>query len=176
MISFDTILIFIVLAFAAYGFFTGLVQGIGAIVGLYLGALLATAYYKPIGDFLTPIFGGNAVVAALVAFSLLFLLITKLVGIGFYLVSRLFQVISIIPGLRMIDRLGGLGLGVLEGILIVGTILHFYLQLRTTLPAAPPLPHSILAGMLTSIATALLPMLDQVRSAVERAVTLVPHG
>jgi len=128
MFSFiDIILIGIIIVFVVSGFVFGLIQGIGAIIGLAVGFWAAINYFGGLGDVLTPIFLGHSVWAHIIAFILIFILANRLVGLVFWLIDRAFKIISIIPFLKSVNRLGGAVLGLIEGILVCGLILGFVL-------------------------------------------------
>ena len=121
----DIILIGIVIVFVVSGFVMGLIQGIGALIGLAAGFWAAMRYFSAFGDWLTPIFMGHGIWAHIIAFILIFVLANRLVGLIFWLIERVFKIISIIPFLKSINRLGGAVLGLVEGILVCGLILGF---------------------------------------------------
>lgn len=115
----DVIIIAVLAFFGAMGFFLGLIQGIGALIGLVLGLKLAGLYYLKVADFLTPILLGNAGWAKVVAFILIFTIANRLIGLLFYFINKIFKLIAIIPFLGTINRFGGLVLGLIEGIIIL---------------------------------------------------------
>ncbi|MFA5047810.1 MAG: CvpA family protein [Patescibacteria group bacterium] len=125
----DVILIVIVLIFALVGFASGLVQAVGTIIGIFVGAWVASHYFVLLGDWLTPIVLGHALVAKIIAFIILFILVSRLIGLIFHLLDKAFKIISIIPFLKSINRLGGMLLGLVEGALVVGLIVYVIAKL-----------------------------------------------
>jgi len=123
----DIILIAIVIVFVVSGFVMGLIQGIGALIGLAAGFWAAMHYFNAFGDWLTPIFLGHGIWAHIIAFILIFVLANRLVGFVFWLIEKAFHIVSIIPFLKSINRLGGAVLGLIEGILFCGLIIGFLL-------------------------------------------------
>lgn len=119
----DVVLIAIIVVFAVVGFMLGLIQGIGALIGLAAGTWVAGQYFLPVGNYLTPLFLGHAVLAKIISFLLIFILINRLVGFVFWLIEKAFHIISIIPFLKSINKLGGVILGLIEGILFLGIII-----------------------------------------------------
>lgn len=121
----DLILILIIFLFIAFGFVLGLVQTIGALIGVVLGAFLAGTFYEGFGQWLTPFFLGNANAAKIVAFILIFTVTNRLVGLVFWLINKIFNLISIIPFAKSLNRILGAFFGFLEGVLALGVILFF---------------------------------------------------
>jgi len=121
----DLILILILFLFIAFGFVLGLVQTIGALIGVVLGAFLAGTFYEPFGRWLAPFFLGNSNAAKIVAFILIFTISNRLVGLVFWLINKIFNLISIIPFTKSLNRILGAILGLVEGILVLGVILFF---------------------------------------------------
>ena len=68
----DLVLILILFIFITFGFVLGLLQAIGAIVGVAVGTWLAGHFYQPVAAWLTPIFLGHSLAANIVAFILIF--------------------------------------------------------------------------------------------------------
>lgn len=119
----DTILLIIIIGFTAWGFANGLIRAVGGIIGIILGAIIASRYYVPLGEIIRPFFGDYGGLAFIVSFVFLFLLVGRLFGIVVYFFEKAFDVLAIIPFLKSINRLAGAIFGFLLGCLIVGTIL-----------------------------------------------------
>lgn len=121
----DLILILIIFCFVAFGFTLGLVQSVGALVGIIIGAFLAGKFYQPLAEWLNPVFLGNMGTASIVSFIILFTIVNRAIGIIFYIVNKIFNVLSIIPLLKSFNRLFGSLFGLIEGVLFLGVILYF---------------------------------------------------
>jgi uncharacterized membrane protein required for colicin V production len=111
--------------FLLAGFWFGVVHMIGGIVGALVGALLAGRWYPWLAGIIQPWLGGNENLANIIAFILLFSLITRLFAIAFTLVEKLFKVLTVIPFLKTFDRLLGMALGLVEGVFFLGLAVHF---------------------------------------------------
>src|SRR4029077_15006219 len=122
---FDLLLVLTMFGYVWGGFWTGLIQSIGGLVGLFLGSIIASRNYVHFGDLMTPVFNGNHLLANIFAFILIFMIVTRLVGLSFYFVNKIFNFIAIIPGLKFLNRLGGGIFGFLEGALFIGITLQF---------------------------------------------------
>jgi len=120
----DTILLLVLAGFVFYGLFFGLIRTIGAFFGVLIGAYLASRFYIPVSDWVDAMFFGYYNLGKVLVFIILFSLINRLVGFLFYLLDKAFNIISIIPFLKTINRLGGLVLGFLTGSLFIGIIIY----------------------------------------------------
>lgn len=120
----DVILLLVLAGFVFYGLFFGLIRTIGAFFGVVIGAFLASRFYLPVSAWIDVIFFGYYNLGKVLVFIILFSLINRLVGFLFYLLNKMFNIISIIPFLKTINRLGGMVLGFLTGSLFIGVIIY----------------------------------------------------
>ncbi|OQA36936.1 MAG: Colicin V production protein [Parcubacteria group bacterium ADurb.Bin326] len=120
----DVILILIVFSFVAIGFGLGLIRSIGALIGLVIGTWVAGRYFMPVADWLTPILMGRESLAKILAFILVFFIINRLVVLIFHFLSKGFDVLSFLPFAKTFNRLGGLILGLIEGVLTAGLLVY----------------------------------------------------
>jgi len=120
----DLILVIIIGAFVFYGAFFGFIHSLGSLIGAIIAAIVASRIIDPIFDWLGFIFG-NGTWGRIILFIIIFLIITKLVGLIFTIFEKMF---SIIPFGKSLDRLLGLVFGFLEGVIVVGVVLYFALQ------------------------------------------------
>jgi len=116
----DVILVGLLVVFMTLGFMMGLIGTIGALVGLAAGIWVANNFYQPVANWLSPYLLGNLGLAKSVSFIVIFLLINRLTALIFWLISKLFNIISLIPFLKSINRFGGMFLGLVEGVFILG--------------------------------------------------------
>ena len=119
---FDGAILIAFLGFCWFGFWRGLIETAGSILGIFLGVILASRWY----DDLVAFFGlKDNIGVKIAAFIILLILISKLAGALVRLISKTFGAVAILPGLRFLNRLGGLLLGAVEGALVLGVILNF---------------------------------------------------
>ncbi len=170
---FDIILAVSLFGFVWGGFWTGLIQSIGGLVGLFLGQMLASRLYEPFSGVIAPLFNGNDVAAKIASFLLLFLLITRLVGLTFFLIEKMFNLVAIFPGIKTLNRLGGALLGFLEGALFIGIALQFIIRLPISLPFAENIDTSVLAGIALAVSGWLVPLFPKILKEAENAVDAV---
>lgn len=161
MIIFDLILLIILFIFVSFGWWLGLIQTLGALVGITLGAYLAGIWHAMLGDWLTPVFLGHEVAAKIVAFIILFTIINRLIGLLFWVANKIFNIISIIPFLKTINRLAGAILGLAEGVFVLGTILFVIGKYSDNDWFNGMVGASDLAGGLMAISTIVLPLLPE---------------
>ncbi len=170
MTPFDWVLLAVLAGFAWGGFWTGLIQSVGGVVGLFVGVILASRLAGPFGDVLTPVFGGQGVLADIAAFGILFLLVGRLIGLFFVLVNRIFNLFAILPGMKFLNRLTGGLFGLLEGVLYLGILLQF----TTRLPLGPGLTEaiqdSVIAPTLLMIAAWLTALFPKVLRETEKVI------
>lgn len=125
MTIFDVILLLILAGFVFYGLFFGLIRTFGSLIGVVIGAWLASHWYLYLFRLIHDLFFGFDNLGKVLAFLVLFSLINRLVCFFFSLLDKAFDIISIIPFLKTINRLAGAFLGFIEGGIVLGLILFF---------------------------------------------------
>lgn len=168
---FDIILIIVLAGFLWYGFFFGLIRLIGDLLGIVAGAFVATHVYIPLYNFLDPFLPGNAEIGKVVVFVVCFGIASRLVAWLFMLIERAFDLLSIVPFLKSINRLLGLILGLIEGVLILGIIAYLLQKhLPSSLPLNDWLSHSVIAPWLIMVSKILAPILPKVFDRIQSFV------
>lgn len=119
---FDGAILIVFLGFAWFGFWRGLIETAGSILGIFIGVILASRWYESVISFFHL---NDTTGMKIAAFIILFVLIAKVTGVLAQAISKAFSSVAILPGLKSLNRLGGLVLGALEGALILGVILNF---------------------------------------------------
>jgi len=152
MSGLDLALIIILLALVAWGFLRGLIYSLGTIIGIVAGAYLATLWYVGFGQWLTAIFLGNGSAASLVAFILIFLAVNQLVGLVAWFLAKVFDLVAIIPGLKLINRVGGAVLGFVVGLFITGVILIAAMSILGNQPLTTAINNSFMADFVMTSA------------------------
>lgn len=117
----DWILIFIFIAFIASGFKGGFIYSFGSFLGVLIGALVAGKLYDPLAKLIAP----DANWAKVLMFLIIFLLVNQIIGVVFYIINKVANLIMIIPFLGVINRLGGVIFGFIEGMLFLGISVFF---------------------------------------------------
>ncbi|MFH1427862.1 MAG: CvpA family protein [Patescibacteria group bacterium] len=124
MTIFDTILLVILAGFVFYGLFYGLIRTLGSLVGVIAGAYLASRWYLIIFDYAQDLFFGYNNLGKVLTFIILFTIINRLIGWLFSILDKTFNILSIIPFLKTINRLAGAVFGFIEGALVLGLVLY----------------------------------------------------
>lgn len=124
MAIFDIILLIILAGFVLYGLSLGLIRTFGSLVGVVVGAYLAGRFYLQVAGWVEDLFFGFNNLGKIVVFIILFALVNRLVCLVFAILDKAFDIISIIPFLKTINRLAGAILGFLMGGLVLGLILY----------------------------------------------------
>lgn len=127
MTSLDFLLILFLGGYVLAGWGAGLIHGVGSLVGIFLGVLAASRWFAWLAPKLKGAMGETA--ATIIAFALIFLVVTRLVGLAFAVLNRVFNLVAIVPGMKMTNRFLGAVLGFLEGVFAVGITLHFVSRL-----------------------------------------------
>ncbi len=155
----DISLLVLLGGFVLYGFWFGIIHLIGSIVGLIVGAIVSGRMYGPVGAWLTPYVGGNANLGRVIAFFLVFVLVSKLVGLLFWIVEKIFKFISIIPFMKTFNRLLGAAFGLLEGTLALGLAVYFASRFPISEATEAALQGSKVAHALLPVGSILAPLL-----------------
>ncbi|MFH1193399.1 MAG: CvpA family protein [bacterium] len=120
MVLIDFILLIVLGGFALFGLWFGLIHTAGALVGTALGVFLSSRWYEGVAIWAQSKFAGDLNVWKVITFILLFILINRLIGLLFYILEKMFNIITSLPFLKSIDRLAGAALGLLEGAVVIG--------------------------------------------------------
>lgn len=155
---FDLLLLASVFGYVWGGFWTGLIQSIGGLVGLFLGEIIASRYYVHFSSAVAPVFNANQILAKVFAFILIFMIVSQLVGLAFTVVNRIFKFIAIVPGLKLLNHLGGAIFGFLQGALFVGITLQFISRLPISTPFAGTIAQSNVAPYFLHLTSWLVPL------------------
>jgi len=155
MIIFDIILLIILSGFVFYGLFFGLIRTIGSLFGMVGGLWFTLIFYLTVFDWVKNLFFGHESAGKIITFFILFSIINRLIGFIFALLDRAFDLISIIPFLKTINRLAGAALGFIEGGLVLGLALAFI----STTPFSYWFDTSKVAPFLISYTQAVMPLL-----------------
>ncbi len=157
----DYILLAIIAGFAWIGLWSGFIHTLGSFLGVFLGATLAARYYVPIATAWDWIFFGNEKITKIVVFIIIFILISRAVGIIFWLFNKVFGVIKLFPFLGSLNKLLGAILGFLEGVLVLATVLFLINQYQVSPGIIEKLKDSQIAQILLTMAAVIKPFLPE---------------
>ncbi|MBU1036445.1 CvpA family protein [Patescibacteria group bacterium] len=120
----DIIILVILAGFVWKGVRLGLIEGVGGIIGLFVGVYFASVYYDEVGEFFEGFLFGSETLAAILGFLLIFILVNRLIAFVFWIINKVFNIIAIIPFLKTFNRLLGGIFGLIEGLILIGIILY----------------------------------------------------
>lgn len=172
---FDLSLVLIIGGFALFGFWFGFIHTAGSLMGTLAGAYLASRYYEPMAQWLIKITGWQGNTARVVMFIVAFIVISRLVGFAFWIVDKLLSIITRLPFISSINRLLGLGLGFLEGVMTLGLIIYFIERFPVSDKIMTLIAQSELAAKLRSVADVFVPLLPDALKLLKSTVDFVQH-
>ena len=128
MLLVEIILIIILASFVLGGVKSGFFLTLGRLLGAVVGFVIARATYAWVGGLLALIMPGHAGIASFLAFLFIFILVDRLIGLVFHLLSHLFNLATFIPFTKTIGRILGGILGFFEGVVLVGSCVYLILR------------------------------------------------
>lgn len=155
---FDIVLLVIFFGFVGAGFYFGIVHTLGALIGVVVGVMAAGALYEKVAPFLQ-FFMLKPEVAKVLAFILIFVITSRLIGWVVHMFDQGFKIIKIIPFASSINRLAGALFGFLEAALVIGTILYVTSHFQVSPYLNDAISNSAFAGLLMKIASILTPLI-----------------
>jgi membrane protein required for colicin V production len=155
MTALDAVLLLLLILFALRGFWRGFLREALGLVGLVLAGVLVVGWSDVLAGLLATDVGFSPLTARLVAAVGLALAVFLVVRVLGALIARLTAALF----LRPIDRVAGVGLGVAEGVALLG------LALASAIRFAPTSPFSHTIGA-SQVAQPLLQVADRI---VEKA-------
>lgn len=143
MNAFD-IIVAVILAYSLIrGLFRGLVKELASIIGVLGGFFAAYSYYHVAAGYLSGLIS-NLAYRNILAFLIIFCGVVVLVNVLAIIIKYLLRIVF----LGWLDRLGGVGFGVVKGVLIVSVV---FLALTAFLPKGTPLIRDSLAAPYVSV-------------------------
>lgn len=155
----DYILLAIIAGFTWIGLWSGFIHTLGSFLGVFLGAALAARYYIPIAGAWDWVFFGNEKISQIVIFIFIFILISRAVGLIFWLANKIFGVIKLFPFLGSLNRLLGAVLGFLEGVLILATVIFLISKYQISPEFTGQLKDSSVTQILLTMAAVIKPLM-----------------
>lgn len=160
----DVVLICVVIVFTVLGFAFGFLHTLGSLIGALAGIFLGSRVSESLSDKYGFLQSGSGQVTM---FIVIFLVVSRLVGIVFWFAQKAWGVLAWIPLAGVADRMLGGIIGFFEGIMIAGIIVFYAVQVLPEEALRFSLEHSFLAQLLlnsVSVLQLLLP--EQLRVAL----------
>ncbi len=151
MSTIDIIILVILALFVYKGVKLGLIEAIGGIIGLFVGAYMAGRYYEQVGDMLTGLLFNSEILANVLAFILVFIVVNRAIALLFWIIDKIFHVIAIIPFLKSFNHLLGGIFGLIEGVIFIGIIVFFLSLVPFTRGFGEKIEQSRFAGILETV-------------------------
>lgn len=123
MTLFDVILLVLLGGFVMFGAWFGFFHALGALLGAVIGSVIASWLHIPLAAWADSVFGGGQWTYT-ITFMIIFMIIGRLVGFGFYILEKTFSIVTRLPFLSDVDRILGAIIGFFEGVLVIGMILY----------------------------------------------------
>lgn len=171
MSYFDIGLLIILLIFVGNGLTKGLIRLLGQAVGLIVASYVASHFYLTFYQWGQDIVNWGEGTEKFLSFLIVFTMVTSLVGILFIIIEKLFNLISIIPFTKTINRLLGGALGLFEGSLSLGLIL--FVAARYTWIGGffgSQLVESKIAPLMIKVANIVMPFLPEALKALKSII------
>lgn len=130
MNTLDWIIIIGTCLFVISGFRSGFIVKFGSLCGGILGIYLAGAIYEHVSQK----YLSSVPFAQFILFPIIVCVSSFIIGLMFRIISKIFNLIAIIPGLKLINRTGGALLGLAEIVLILSVFLYIAKQFGALLP------------------------------------------
>ncbi|KKW42027.1 MAG: Colicin V production protein [Candidatus Magasanikbacteria bacterium GW2011_GWA2_56_11] len=175
MSLFDVVLLIVIGGFALFGLWFGLIHTLGSLFGTIVGAYIASRYYQPLADWLIKVTGWPENTARVVMFILAFIIIARLVGFAFWIVDKLLSIITRLPFISSINRILGLFLGLLEGVLTIGLLFYFVERFPVSEKLMTLLAASQVAPYASKMANLLVPLLPDALQLLKSTVDYVQN-
>ena len=159
MFAADLIIIITIIIFVIYGFKVGFLRAIISLIGLVIGSLLASRFYGLIATWLITKTGWNDNFCYIFIFIVILILVSRFINLIFWIIRKIFHIVSWIPFTTTINRLLGIFFGLVEGIVILSLAIFFIEQLNMAEKLRMYLESSLLAPYLVKIASFILPFI-----------------
>jgi len=124
----DVVLLMVITAGTVVGAMLGLIQAIGALIGIGAGVIAVRLWADPVGSWLAGLMLNHQGLARSLSFILIFGLTYRLVGLAFYLLDRSFKLISWLPFIGSFNKLLGGIFGLLESILACAVAIYMLVK------------------------------------------------
>ena len=178
MMFLDLIILGIIAGFAIYGFSVGFVHTLSSLIGTVFSIIVAVHTHVTVASWILPDIMAGQFWAQITVFLFILALGSKLVQILVEVIGKAFDVVSIIPFTKTINRILGVVLGLLEGVLIAGAALF----VATSLPNLPEsfqiaLDNSVLASTVLFVSMLLGAIFPEASERASELINInIPQG
>lgn len=167
----DLSIIVIVAGFALAGFWLGFIHTLGSLLGTVFSLYVAARYYEPLSNWLIAFTGWGENVSKVIVFIVAFLIISRLVGLLFWILEKFINVVTYLPFMKSLNRILGLVFGFFEGVISVGIVIYFIERFPLSSGFMQALADSSIAAFASNVVSRLSPFipdaLEFIRSSVD---------
>ena len=142
MVIIDYIILLLILGSAILGYRKGFLRSLGSILGIIIAAVVASRFYPTVAGWF-----GDSNLYRIIAFIIIFLVAIKLVSLLFWLIGKVFQIVTVLPFVSGIDSILGFILGTVEGIFTLSVITYFL----SKYPVHPWLTSELGSSLITTV-------------------------
>ncbi len=169
MIIIDIILLILLFGFFIRGWQMGFIRMLAGLLGIIAGIAVAGHYYPVVADWLMQIefLADRENIANFLSMIIIFLAVNGIIGVGAYLIDKVFHIFSFIPFLKTINRLAGSVLGILAGAFIFGFLILSLDKFPLTGFITNYLENSDIVPYLLYIAKLILPLWPEALKQIE---------
>ena len=157
MLIVDIILVLLILGYVGIGAKDGFLHTLGRLIGAVIGYVVAKMWYVQAAVVIGLVVPDSW--SRVVAFILIFLLISRLCGIVVKLLDGIFHILKFIPFFKTINSFLGAIIGLFEGIIVLGAIIYVVKVFQFQPTVAGWLAHSYVAPWLQRSFTLVLSIL-----------------
>jgi len=167
----DIIFLLFLSGFLFYGLFFGLIKSVGNLVGVIVGTWVASRVYLIFFGYVADLAMGYENLGKILSFIICFTIVNRLIGLLFAILDRTYNLLTIIPFLKTVNRLAGAIFGLIQGALILGLLLYIiarYVPEGTA--AANILMQSKFAPYLLNFANVITPLLPELVQKIKAVI------
>ena len=156
MLWIDILILVVIGFFAIYGFKVGFVKALVSFFGIILASFLASEFYMPVSSWLIDKTGWGENFSRVLVFILILILITRLVDFIFWIIAKIFHIVTWIPFTNSINKFLGLFFGLIEGFVVISLIIFFIEKFPLAESVMNFFDASLLAPFLSWVASLLI--------------------
>lgn len=175
MSLFDIILLIILGGFTMFGFWFGFFHTLGSLIGTVFGAFFAARFYEPMANWLIHVTGWGENTSRVFMFIIAFFVINRLIGFAFWIVDRVFKIVTHLPFIKGINRFLGMILGFVEGLISIGLVVLFIERIPLSEHIMEMFATSLVAPIAGSVAAILWPLLPDALRMLQSTVDYVEN-
>lgn len=156
-----------------FGLYSGFISAMGSLFGTVIATFIAIRVYEPTAWWIGHYTGWGENTTRVVVFVVLFFVLNRLVGLLFWLFEKILTVVIRVPFIRSVDRILGLTLGLLEGVLAMGLVFYFVARFPISDWFMKEMAGSVVVAIVVQPVKILLPLLPEAIKLLKSTVSNV---